>query len=231
MNERSDHDPLYYEKLGTDFDKFISDYDTSRRIALILKHLLPAEYLRPGRQVLEIGCGTGRISAVLHASAAKLTVNDISEKLCREVADRIGCAALPGDCAKLACADESFDVVISSECLEHTLKPWEVLKEMRRVLKKDGCLVLTTPNKFWYPALVLARSLKVRKFRGIENWTWPSAMRRWLTANGFTDVHFSGCHLFPWQIPLAKHVLPFLDRWGGVLYPVMINYGFCARKR
>lgn len=42
--------------------------------------------------------------------------------------------------------DNFFDVIISLELLEHVEDPIEVLKEIKRVLKPGGCLIMSTPN-------------------------------------------------------------------------------------
>ena len=41
--------------------------------------------------------------------------------------------------------DEHFDSIFSSEVLEHVFNPGEILKELNRVLKKDGTILLTCP--------------------------------------------------------------------------------------
>lgn len=219
-------DPLYYEKLGDDFDRFMSDYDVERRLVLLDNLMAPV----PPGETLEIGCGTGRISQHLLPKYPELTVNDISEVLAERVATKLGCRSLAGDCSALPCEGDQFDLVVSSECIEHTLDPYQALREMGRVLRPGGWLVVTTPNRLHFPLLQVALKLGLRKFQGIENWTWPHSTRSWLLQNGFGELHFSGCHLFPWQLPGAKLVLPLLDRFGDQLYPLMINYGFRARK-
>ncbi|MBD3390047.1 methyltransferase domain-containing protein [Candidatus Micrarchaeota archaeon] len=45
--------------------------------------------------------------------------------------------------------NESFDLVLCTAVLEHTKKPWRVIDEMKRVLKKGGTIILTVP--FMYP--------------------------------------------------------------------------------
>ncbi len=50
-----------------------------------------------------------------------------------------------GDAEHLAFADNAFDIVVCSEVLEHLIEPQQALTEMRRVLKNNGTLILTTP--------------------------------------------------------------------------------------
>ena len=223
-------DPLYFEKIGINFEKFMSDYDVVQRINLIFNELLPLNYIHPNAMIIEIGCGTGRISERLISLSRNLTVNDISKKLTRNVANKLKCNELPGDCICLPVGAEKFDILVSSECIEHCSEPYKALYEMKRILKKGGRLIITTPNKLWYPALQISKILKLRKFEGRENWTYFFRVKRWLEKEQFINIYFSGCHLFPWQIPYAKKLLPFFDRFGRQLYPMMINYGFSAIK-
>lgn len=44
--------------------------------------------------------------------------------------------------------DESYDVVVSGQCLEHTKMPWKTVEEISRVCKKGGIVMLTAPWSF-----------------------------------------------------------------------------------
>jgi 2-polyprenyl-6-hydroxyphenyl methylase/3-demethylubiquinone-9 3-methyltransferase len=179
---------------------------------------------------LEIGCGTGAISGAIAPLVGHLTVSDTSEKLAKEVGERLVVDWSRQDVFNLNVPDKTYDLVISSECIEHTPDPRRALAEMSRVLKKGGILIVTSPNKLWYPALWIATALSARKYSGNEVWLFPWEAARALRKNGMGGIRLKGCHLFPWQVPLAKGILPYLDRFGGVLYPFMINYGICATK-
>ena len=218
---------LYYEDLGADFARFMSAYDVERRIRLILR-LLP-----PGRSfaaVLEVGCGTGEISRVLAGLTGSLTVCDISEALARQAGERVGCAWTRQDACRLMLPDGAFELVVSSECIEHTPDPRAALAEMARVLAPGGLLVVTSPNRLWLPVLRLALALRLRKFRGNEIWLFPAQARAALSERGLSIVATRGCHLFPWQIPGARAVLPFFERFDRALWPLMINFGIAAEK-
>ena len=82
---------------------------------------------------------------------------------------RAGSRGLVADACELPVRDESFDVVISSEMLEHTRMPRRALEELARVLRADGVLVLTTPNRVWQSLVRAASALRLRPFHGPEN--------------------------------------------------------------
>lgn len=212
---------LYYEAIGDNFDKWMSDYDVYRRSLLIRKHLGSKGL---GKTCLEMGCGTGKISETILGQVGSLIVSDISAKLASDTAKRLGTQWMEQDVCAINLPDNSFDIVISSECIEHAIDPHKALTEMFRVLKPGGYMIVTTPNKLWYPVIWLSIVTGIRKFQGRENWLFPNQAAKTLRSAGLIDVQLDGCHLFPWQIPLAKKLLPHFDRMGAALYPVMINF-------
>lgn len=220
-------DTLYFEKIGGCFETWMSDYDVSRRIALVTR-LLPSD--AASRMCLEVGCGTGRISRELAPRVRGLTVSDISGALAEKVGKALALPWSRADACKLHFGDSSFDLVVSSECIEHTPDPMRALSEMVRVLKPNGVLVVTTPNRLWYPLLMMSQWFRLRKFQGTEHWVWPRSAANTLTNLMVVDIKLSGCHLFPWQIPFAKRLLPFFDRYADSLFPVMINFSVCGTK-
>lgn len=218
---------LYFEEIGDKFEDWMSMYDVNQRIQLIKKSI-PSDAFR--MSCLEVGCGTGRISQALAPLVKSLTVSDISENLAKKVGEKLEVNWMKQDACDLNISDESFDMVISSECIEHTPNPKRALAEMARVLKRGGFIMVTSPNKLWYPLLWLSMVTKIRQFEGNEKWLSPWAAANTLNNNGITHCKIGGCHLFPWQIPLAKYVLPIFDRFDKFFYPLMINYGIYGRK-
>jgi SAM-dependent methyltransferase len=63
---------------------------------------------------------------------------------------------------------DHFDVVVSSECLEHTPRPTDAIAQMIGVLKPDGLLSLSTPNRVWQPIARLASRLEATSIRWIR---------------------------------------------------------------
>jgi SAM-dependent methyltransferase len=217
---------LYYEELGDDFDRFMSEYDVERRAALIAT-LFPSTVEGPA---LEVGCGTGAITRSYRHLVEHLTVTDISERLALRVAAQVDAVGKAADATRLPFEDGSFGLVISSECVEHTPDPARAVGEMLRVLVPGGHLVLTTPNRLWLPVVLAAQRFRLRRFQGNEDFLGVRELRSAVSAAGGTVLRHSGCHLFPWQVPGAKPLLRRLDRFGPTLHRLMINQGVLARR-
>jgi len=219
----------YYDQLGDDFESFMSDYDVERRQALIFSTLLRGDNLE-GKRILEVGSGTGRFSKTIRQLGGDLTVLDIGANLVATVAGEMECTGVVGDACSLPAADNSFDVVISSECIEHTLAPEEAIREMCRVCRPGGQVCITTPNKLWYPVMRVSQMLGVRKYSGIENWLFPGRGTSVMQAAGMENVRVAGCHLWPFQLKATHGLLRKVDSQGSWLYPLMINFGVHGRK-
>jgi 2-polyprenyl-3-methyl-5-hydroxy-6-metoxy-1,4-benzoquinol methylase len=106
-----------------------------------------------GRRVLDAGCGTGYGSELINvAGASEVVAIDRSEAaldLARAtVSEGVTCQL--GDVAELSFADDSFDAVVCFEVIEHVDDPDRVLDEFARVLRPDGLLIVSSPNRDRY---------------------------------------------------------------------------------
>jgi 2-polyprenyl-3-methyl-5-hydroxy-6-metoxy-1,4-benzoquinol methylase len=119
---------------------------------LVLEHLIPVE----GKRVLEIACGRGGFSKLLASKGAVMFGADFSSTALQIAQTKISgvgngnCRVMfaQADAQQLPYADESFDVIVSCETIEHLLDPSSAIKEMARVCRAGGLLYLTTPNYF-----------------------------------------------------------------------------------
>lgn len=226
MNNRKSE--LYYEDLEDKFDLYMSSYDVNQRLKLMKKVLQDrADY----SNVFEVGCGTGKITSGFRDKCIRLTVSDISQKLAQSVAKKISCEWSKEDACSVSFPDDSFSFIFSSECIEHSPSPEKSLEEMIRVLKPGGLLLVTSPNLLWYPVVWLSMKMRIRKFQGNEIFLSPFKAKKILEKSGAIVLKISGCHLYPWQIPLLNKLLPFFDLFGSFLYPAMINYCILAKKK
>ena len=103
------------------------------------------ERLGPVDAALDLGCGDGRLSALLDAE--QLTLADVSDVALGRAARRLPNArivALQPD-APLPLPDNGFDLVLCAETIEHVRDVQLLLSEARRVLRPGGRLAVTTP--------------------------------------------------------------------------------------
>jgi len=123
-----------------------------------------------------------------------------------------------------------FDAVVSSECIEHTPSPYDVLKQMVAVLKPGGVVAMSTPNRLWQPVVRLASRLRLRPFDGYENFSTWGGIRRTFKEEGAEIIAERGLHLFPFQFGLHSFSA-WCDRNLQVARPLMINMCVLARKQ
>jgi SAM-dependent methyltransferase len=101
----------------------------------------------PGRRVLDLGC---RYGAVTRAYAAGNDVVGVDvDRDALEGAAGLGIETLWADVEDpLPFEDETFDVIVAGELLEHLREPESVVSEARRVLRPGGTFVGSVPNAF-----------------------------------------------------------------------------------
>jgi 2-polyprenyl-3-methyl-5-hydroxy-6-metoxy-1,4-benzoquinol methylase len=106
------------------------------------------------KRALDAACGEGYGSVMLAQSAASVEGVDISPQAIGHAQQRYGHLQGVGfkvaDCCALPFGDNEFDRVVSFETLEHLATHDELMAEFRRVLKPDGFLILSSPDKASY---------------------------------------------------------------------------------
>jgi ubiquinone/menaquinone biosynthesis C-methylase UbiE len=111
-----------------------------------------AKYIQNGKAVLDCGCRDGEFLLHLLSNRPGIAVSgvDISTAAIADcnanLTDFAGFkGAVCGPVEKMTFADGSFDVVTASELLEHLNEPEVAVREMLRVLKDLGLLIVTVP--------------------------------------------------------------------------------------
>jgi 2-polyprenyl-3-methyl-5-hydroxy-6-metoxy-1,4-benzoquinol methylase len=119
--------------------------------------------------VLEVGCGEGRGIALMMPKATSFTAVDKIEEALEKLRAQYPAAKFIGTNIPplTALADNSYDVVVTFQVIEHIEDDHLFLKEIQRVLKPGGVALVTTPNRHlsltrnpWHVREYLADELK-----------------------------------------------------------------------
>src|SRR3954447_26887015 len=161
-----------------------------------------APHLRPGQELLDVGCGPGTITVDLAARVAPgrvvgIDVSPAPLDEARAAADRAGVDVefAVGDVYALAAPDDSVDVVHAHQVLQHLTDPVAALREMARVCRAGGVIAVRDVdygNISWFPEeRALHRWLALYDQVMRRNGGEPRAGRRllsWAHAAGLHDV-------------------------------------------
>jgi ubiquinone/menaquinone biosynthesis C-methylase UbiE len=202
-----------------------------------------------GLHVLEIGCGRGDFSRHLIGKypSAQITAVDFSAAAI-DVA-RIENTKTAGnlvfevaDATSMHYPKETFDYVISCECLEHIPEPGKMAREMERVLKPGGGFVLTTENYFngmllaWVQTWLTARPFNSGSgVQPHENFFLYWRVRRLLQQAGLHVTHMESTHfqwlLLPRVSPERLRTKDFRSPfWKAIFRPFGRHFSFVGMK-
>ncbi len=238
--------------LAQEYDRWherVYDADPSHADESSPWYRLVLEYLAPvqGQRVLEVACGRGGFLNLLAAKGARVFGADFSQAALligqRRLRNGHGsparAALTRADAQSLPYADNSFDVVISCETIEHLPDPRAALREMARVCQSGGRLYLTTPNYANMMGLYEVYAA-VRKRSRESTFTQPLdrvylfyQIRRFLRSAGWEIVRSDGT-VHSVVLPRREPVrLEFLEKSRAIrrlLSPMAFHYFLIGRK-
>jgi ubiquinone/menaquinone biosynthesis C-methylase UbiE len=147
--------------------------------------------------VLDVGCGTGLMSAKLARMDRRVVAVDLSAAMIARARRRYGDAVefMQADAEDLPFDDDAFDAVINLISFHHYPDPQRAVAEFRRVLRRDGRLVLIAFDR---------GSRYITLAQSVNGWTKGIAGRSWqktpdeicalLSGAGFTRIEVRPVH-------------------------------------
>jgi len=158
----------------------------------ILKHV-------KDKAVLDFGCGEGYGTNLISKHSTSVIGIDISDETIADAQAKYAASNIqlqtikPIETSPLPFKDESFDVVVSFQVIEHIFKDDIYLKEICRVLKPDGLVMIATPNGTFR---LLPFQNPWNKYH-VREYTHTQFLQ--IMKNYFTDVKIEGMSISePW---------------------------------
>ena len=147
--EKHLHEEVYSKKAGYQKHKKkdLSKLNESGHIKNILNFLQSGDV---GRKLLGVGCSSGEFLFFAQKRGFETYGIELNP-LTAEIAQANGLWVRQGTLKDARFEDNFFDIVFLGDIIEHVPSPRELLLECRRILKKGGILVVSTPNLdcFW----------------------------------------------------------------------------------
>ena len=165
VNPQPDKEELINSYSKEYYSEWIS-LQRKSRLRLWRRRLKGLEKYKKRGKILDVGCGVGTFLDIAKKNGWEVYGTEISECGCRYAQENFNLDAFHGELKEANFSDNLFDVVTLWHVIEHLTNPLKTLREVRRILKKDGLLVVATPNignyimRILYP-LVRRKRLKL----------------------------------------------------------------------
>jgi len=168
----------------------------------------------PDARILDLGCGSGPVTAALRSSGRRVVALDYSLDMLRLATERVeregqkAGSFLQGDSELLPFATASLDAVVCLGVISYVRDYRSVLREVRRILRPGGRLVLSSRNE-WHPRFSdpvqpvkeavrwLRHPLNGQRKMVIGRFLSPREVERRLREEGYVVEQFTGMGFGP----------------------------------
>jgi SAM-dependent methyltransferase len=183
---------------------------------------LVRRYAPPGGRLLELGCGLGHLLGLLQDDYVCVGI-DIApysiEQLKRNAPQAEGLVMSADDLSRFG--DAEFSTVVALHLVEHLTDPADVIRQVYRILRRDGLFLFATPN----PGYSLRRfkdpqTDAIGKDPTHINVQPPEQWRAWCEASNFSVLRHFGDGL--WDVPYFP-VVPNIIQFGLLGLPALFQ--------
>lgn len=136
-------------------ERLLATDQTRSMVEHLHRYAFALEYSHD-KVVLDIACGEGYGSRLLSDHASYVYAIDNSEPVILQARNKYqkqNLEFLYGSVSKIPLKDDSIDLIVCFETIEHVAEHVQMMTEFKRILKEDGILILSTPDKKYYSDL------------------------------------------------------------------------------
>lgn len=140
----------HYKTDAEEFDYFENRVGPAEHEEQRVHEAILSQVQKNAGTILDVGCGSGWVAKEFLKKNIKVISLDISKsnpQKVRELYPSLNHFQIVSDSFKLPFASGSIDCVIASEIIEHVIDPKAFLKELFRVVKMNGRVIISTPYK------------------------------------------------------------------------------------
>lgn len=157
-------------------------------------------YIKPGAKILDVGCGSGSFLSFVSSRGYRASGYDISRKLTRHLRS-LGISCYTD---RHAIPNGYFDAITSFDVIEHNNDPYAFIREITPKLKKNGVLMLTTPNAFGISGSTMRNRWWVFSPEGHLVLFSPGSLAYVLKREGYAVLSLTTDTFTPWFMPIYK---------------------------
>ena len=174
----------YFNRVVSSWDEMRPNFFSTR----IRDSAIGVAEIQKGCQAVDLGAGTGFITEALVSAGVNVIAVDQSKKMLEELNKKFAFTgsvdSRVGDAEQLPISDQSIDRVFANMYLHDVEHPGLAIKEIKRILKPRGRLMITDLEKHDYKFL-----------KKEHHYRWPgfyrSDIRHWLEMAGFSNIIIS----------------------------------------
>jgi demethylmenaquinone methyltransferase/2-methoxy-6-polyprenyl-1,4-benzoquinol methylase len=180
----------HFDIIAFAYDRLMGAPDTNR-----LRDVLN---LPTSGWLLDGGGGTGRVASYLRPWVDHIVVSDLSQRMLQKARKKKDIWPVRAHAERLPFADEHFDRVLVVDALHHFCDQREAIRDLLRVLKPGGRLVIEEPDYHRKSVKLIALAEKLTLMR--SRFRTPEEIRDMLTSSGTTSRIERDCRYSAWII-------------------------------
>ena len=151
ISEQDFHYINHYTIDAEVFDYYRDRNDKLEQVSVsLLRRSIIRQIPRNTRFLLDVGCGCAYIAKHFISSGTRVVSLDVAQANAEKALKKYPSdnhAAVVADVFALPFKENTFDCIVASEIIEHTVDPHAFVEALKRVLKPGGTLIISTPYK------------------------------------------------------------------------------------